>query len=327
MGGLHPLGRRRAGLDAAARPDAHRDRNDRVRAFRQRSLSCTRATSLSFVLLGVVFFGLTSMMLVGFMAKCPARASRSLLMTMHFYMGKVHGYPGWSSHHIYTPGCDRQPVALSPCGARSHGIAIGRWRRPRMRAISRLNMAICGRSASSRCNSERCISGPRSTRPTGRFSRDERLEEAFIWSFTGRALEPLISLGAILAVLAITRGCGGILSWRSPSSCAAGRRSSCRWACAACGVLRAVAGQHVFSHGDGALSRAARSRRRASFSRSDGSEPWPWPLSISSMTAIARSAAAMSRCCGCANNTTCTLWMRAKSPLSPRDMGSISMRA
>ena len=35
------------------------------------------------------------------------------------------------------------------------------------------------------------------------FLSGQRLEEAFIWSFTGRALEPLISLGAILSVLSI----------------------------------------------------------------------------------------------------------------------------
>ena len=153
--------------------------------------------------------------------------------------------------------------------------------------ISCLNMAICGRNASSRCNSQHCISGPPSTRPIGR-SPGQRLEEAFIWSFTGRALEPLIS-PRVSGRAVHPRGCGGIFPGvRHLRAPLAGVRLAAG-SCAACGVLRAVAGQHVLRHGDGAVSCAARSRRRASLSRSNDPEPWPKPLSTSSMTAIARS--------------------------------------
>ena len=57
-------------------------------------VSLYQGDSLSFVLLGLVFFGLTSTMLVGFKAQASCAGVALTLMTMHFYMGKVHGYPG-----------------------------------------------------------------------------------------------------------------------------------------------------------------------------------------------------------------------------------------
>ena len=77
-------------------------------------VSLYQGDSLSFVLLGVVFFGLTSMMLVGFKAQAACTGVAITLMTMHFCMGKVHGYPGWSSHHIYILVVSVCLLALSP---------------------------------------------------------------------------------------------------------------------------------------------------------------------------------------------------------------------
>jgi hypothetical protein len=110
-------------------------------------VSLYQGDSLSFVLLGLAFFGLTSMMLVGFKAQAACTGVAITLMTMHFYMGKVHGYPGWSSHHIYILVVSVCLLALSPCG-RSFS-----WDRYRALAQARdardirLNMAICGRNA------------------------------------------------------------------------------------------------------------------------------------------------------------------------------------
>ena len=166
-------------------------------------VSLYQGDSLSFVLLGLAFFGLTSMMLVGFKAQAACTGVAITLMTMHFYMGKVHGYPGWSSHHIYILVISVSLLALSPCGRsfswdRYRALAQARDARDippehgdlwPQRLIALQLAALYFWAAVDKTNWS--------------FLSGQRLEEAFIWSFTGRALEPLISLGAILAVLSI----------------------------------------------------------------------------------------------------------------------------
>ena len=166
-------------------------------------VSLYQGDSLSFVLLGLAFFGLTSMMLVGFKAQAACTGVAITLMTMHFYMGKVHGYPGWSSHHIYILVISVSLLALSPCG-RSFS-----WDRYRALAQARDARDISPEHGD--LWPQRLIALQLAAlyfwaavdKTNWSFLSGQRLEEAFIWSFTGRALEPLISLGAILAVLSI----------------------------------------------------------------------------------------------------------------------------
>ena len=166
-------------------------------------VSLYQGDSLSFVLLGLAFFGLTSMMLVGFKAQAACTGVAITLMTMHFYMGKVHGYPGWSSHHIYILVVSVCLLALSPCG-RSFS-----WDRYRALAQARDARDISPEHGD--LWPQRLIALQLAAlyfwaavdKTNWSFLSGQRLEEAFIWSFTGRALEPLISLGAILAVLSI----------------------------------------------------------------------------------------------------------------------------
>jgi hypothetical protein len=166
-------------------------------------VSLYQGDSLSFVLLGLAFFGLTSMMLVGFKAQAACTGVAITLMTMHFYMGKVHGYPGWSSHHIYILVVSVCLLALSPCG-RSFS-----W--DRYRALAQARDARDIPPEHGDLWTQRLIALQLAAlyfwaavdKTNWSFLSGQRLEEAFIWSFTGRALEPLISLGAILAVLSI----------------------------------------------------------------------------------------------------------------------------
>jgi hypothetical protein len=166
-------------------------------------VSLYQGDSLSFVLLGVAFFGLTSTMLVGFKAQASCAGVALTLMTMHFYMGKMHGYPGWSSHHIYILIVSVTLLALSPCG-RSFS-----W--DRYRALAQAQDARDIPPEHGDLWPQRLIALQLAAlyfwaavdKTNWSFLSGQRLEEAFIWSFTGRALEPLISLGAILAVLSV----------------------------------------------------------------------------------------------------------------------------
>lgn len=165
-------------------------------------VSLYQGDSLSFVLLGVVFFGLTSMMFVGYKAQAACAGVALTLMTMHFYMGRINGYPGWASHHIYILVVSVSLLALSPCG-RSFS-----WDR-----YSALAQAHDARDIPPEYGDlwpQRLIALQLAAlyfwtavdKTNWFFLSGQRLEQAFIWTYTGRALEPLISLGVILPVLA-----------------------------------------------------------------------------------------------------------------------------
>jgi hypothetical protein len=166
-------------------------------------LSLYQGDSLSFVLLGLAFFGLTSMMLVGYMAQAACAGVAVTLMMMHFIMGRMYGHAGWSSHHIYILVVSVSLLALSPCG-RSFS-----W--DRYRALAQ---AQDGHNIPPEYGDlwpQRLIALQLAAlyfwtavdKTNWLFLSGQRLEQAFTWPYTGRALEPLISLGAILPVLAI----------------------------------------------------------------------------------------------------------------------------
>ena len=167
-------------------------------------LSFYQGDSLSFLLLGAAFFVFTSMMLVGYMAETACAGVAILLATFQFYLGYMRGYPGWTSHHVYLLLVSVSLLALSPCG-RSFSLdryrALATARSPRdvppeygdlwtQRLIALQLGALYFWTAVDKTNWQ--------------FLSGQRLQEAFIWSYDGRALEPLISAGALLPALAVT---------------------------------------------------------------------------------------------------------------------------
>ena len=166
-------------------------------------VSLYQGGSLSFVLLGLVFFVLTSMMLVGYMAEAACAGVALTLVTMHFLMGHMSGYPGWASHHIYILVVSVGLLALSPCG-RSYS-----WDRYRALAQARDGSAVPPEYGD--LWPQRLIALQLAAlyfwtavdKTNWLFLSGQRLEHAFTWAYTGRALEPLISFGALLPVLAI----------------------------------------------------------------------------------------------------------------------------
>ena len=166
-------------------------------------VSLYQGDSLWFVLLGLAFFGLTSMMLVGYMTQAACAGVALTLMTLHFYMGHMLGHPGWVSHHVYLLVVSVSLLALSPCG-RSFS-----WDRYRA-----LTQAQHGQNIPPEYGDlwpQRLIALQLAAlyfwaavdKTNWSFLSGQRLEQAFIWPYMGRELEPVISLGAILPVLAI----------------------------------------------------------------------------------------------------------------------------
>src|SRR5262249_54432679 len=125
------------------------------------------------------------------------------LMFIQYYMGEVVGYPGWSSHHIYILIVSVSLLAMSPCG-RSFS-----W--DRYRAVAQAQDLRDVPPEYGELWPQRLIALQLAAlyfwaavdKTNWPFLSGGRLQMAFIWSYTGRVLEPLISLGAILPMLAI----------------------------------------------------------------------------------------------------------------------------
>ena len=154
-------------------------------------------------MLGVAFFVLTSMMLVGYRAQAACAGVALMLMTMHFWMGHGYGHPGWTSHHIYILVVSVSLLALSPCG---HSYSWDRYR-----ALAQAQNAHEVPPEYGDLWPQRLIALQLAAlyfwtavdKTNWLFLSGQRLEHAFTWAYTGRILEPLISLGAVLSVAAI----------------------------------------------------------------------------------------------------------------------------
>jgi hypothetical protein len=166
-------------------------------------LSFYQGDTLAFLLLGASFFVLTSMMLVGCLAQASCAGVALLLMTMHFYMGHMNGHPGWSSHHIYILIVSVSLLALSPCG-RSFS-----W--DRYRAVAEAQSARDIPLEHGSLWPQRLIALQLAAlyfwtavdKTSWSFLSGLRLEQAFTWAYSGRLLEPVISLGVVLPALAV----------------------------------------------------------------------------------------------------------------------------
>jgi Vitamin K-dependent gamma-carboxylase len=162
-------------------------------------VSLYQGESPSFVLLGLIFFVLTSMMLVGYMAEAACAGVAATLMTMHYLVD----HPGWTSHHIYLLVVSITLLALSPCG-RSFS-----W--DRYRALAQARDANAVPPEYGELWPQRLIALQLAAlyfwtavdKTNWLFLSGQRLEHAFTWAYTGRVLEPLISLSPLLPVLAI----------------------------------------------------------------------------------------------------------------------------
>lgn len=162
-------------------------------------LSLYQGDSLSFLLLGVAFFALVTMMLVGYMAQAACAGVAIMLATMYFYMGHVLGQPGWGAHHIYILLAGVSLLALSPCG--------------RSYSVDRYRELMRGRETPERGPlwAQRLIALQLGAlyfwtavdKTNWSFLSGERLEQAFTWTYTGRALEPLLAMGPLLPALAV----------------------------------------------------------------------------------------------------------------------------
>jgi hypothetical protein len=166
-------------------------------------LSLYQGESISFVALGIAFFACTSMMLVGFKTQAATAAVALTLVFMHFYMGRVEGQPGWDSHHIYLLIVSTGLLAMSPCG-QSYSLdrflavtkagrtneTVPEWGFLWPQRLMALQLAVLYFWTAVDKTNWSFLSG-------------ERLQQAFVWSYSGRVLEPLISAGPLLPALAI----------------------------------------------------------------------------------------------------------------------------
>ncbi len=162
-------------------------------------VSLYQGDSASFVMLGVAFFGLTSLMFVGYMAQAACAGVAVMLMTMHFYMGHVLGQPGWASHHIYILVVSVSLLALSPCG---QSFSLDRYRAllkgedaPEEGPLWAQRLMALQMAA--------LYFWTAVDKTDWAFLSGQRIEQAFTWTYTGRVLEPLLAMGVLMPILAI----------------------------------------------------------------------------------------------------------------------------
>jgi hypothetical protein len=118
-------------------------------------------------------------------------------------MGNMNGHPGWSSHHIYILIVSVSLLALSPCG-RSFS-----W--DRYRAVAEAQSARDIPLEHGSLWPQRLIALQLAAlyfwtavdKTSWSFLSGLRLEQAFTWAYSGRLLEPVISLGVVLPALAV----------------------------------------------------------------------------------------------------------------------------
>jgi hypothetical protein len=167
-------------------------------------LSLYQGDAPAFLLLGAAFFVFTSLMLVGYMAEAACAGVAILLATFQFYLGYVRGYPGWTSHHIYLLLVSITLLALSPCG---RSFSLDRWRALATARTPRDVAPEYGELWTQRLVALQLGAlyfWTAIDKTNWQFLSGQRLQEAFIWSYDGRILEPMISAGALLPALAVT---------------------------------------------------------------------------------------------------------------------------
>ncbi len=162
-------------------------------------VSLFNATSSSGVALGLAFFMVATMMLVGYMSRLASAMTGLALLGMYFIGGAALAVPGWAHHHVYLLAIASILLALTPCGASY--------------SVDRLRELGHGGAPPERGYlwGQRLIALQLSAlyfwtavdKTDWAFLSGQRLEQIFVWTYTGRALELFLIWPPLLALLSI----------------------------------------------------------------------------------------------------------------------------
>ena len=165
-------------------------------------LSLFNANNAAGAVIGVAFFLIAGAALVGLRARLAIGALGVLIFGLYALAFAGNGHPTWSHHHVYLLAISCVFLSLTDCG-RSY--ALDRW--------LALRAAGPGQAPAEhgRLWGQRLILLQLSAlyfwtavdKTDRAFLSGERLEQTFVWVYSGRFLELLLAWPLLLAVLAI----------------------------------------------------------------------------------------------------------------------------
>lgn len=161
-------------------------------------------TSFSLLLSGL-FFVFVAMMFVGYLSRLACFATGMSIM-MLYLAGAITPVPGWAHHHVYLLAVACLFLALTDCG-RSYSI-------DRLRAVNAARRAQPMRDDPPEYGfllGQRLIALQLSAlyfwtaidKTDHAFLSGERLEQTFVWIYSGRALECVLAYPGLIAALSI----------------------------------------------------------------------------------------------------------------------------
>jgi hypothetical protein len=159
------------------------------------------AASLSGLLIGLAFFAVAVSSLIGLRARLSIGLLGALILSLYALTQVGSGVAGWNHHHVYILGIACILLAMTDCG-RSY--SYDRWRA--------LQEDGCAEPEYGALWGQRLIALQMSAlyfwtavdKTDPAFLSGERLEQIFVWSYSGRALEVLLISPSLLAAMSIS---------------------------------------------------------------------------------------------------------------------------
>ncbi len=157
------------------------------------------------LLFGSLFFLFVAMMFVGYLSRLACFGT-GLSVLVLYLAGAVTQTAGWSHHHVYLLAVACLLLGLTACG-RSYSI-------DRLRALNAAQQGQPGQTEPPEYGSlwgQRLIALQLSAmyfwtaidKTDRAFLSGERLEQTFVWTYSGRALEFVLAFPGLIAALAI----------------------------------------------------------------------------------------------------------------------------
>lgn len=163
-------------------------------------VSLFNATSPLEVALGVTFFMFLTMMLVGYMSRLASAVTGLAILGIYFIGGAAMAVPGWAHHHVYLLGIASLLLAMTPCGA-SYSVdrlrELGNGEAPPERGFLWAQRLIALQLSA-------LYFWTAIDKTDWAFLSGQRLEQIFVWTYTGRTLELFLAWPLLLALLSST---------------------------------------------------------------------------------------------------------------------------
>ena len=164
-----------------------------------------QAQNPAILLLSAIFFLLVTMMFVGYLSRLACIGTGLSVMCL-YTLGAATQTAGWAHHHVYLLGTACFLLALTECG-RSY--SIDRWR-----ALSAARRARPPQAEPREYGflwGQRLIALQLSAmyfwtaidKTDQAFLSGQRLEQTFVWVYSGRALELVLAYPALIALLSV----------------------------------------------------------------------------------------------------------------------------